>query len=340
MTERLAGDEDLYSALEVNLLGQRPYLTRVQVAERGGVSMERAHELWRSLGFPPTTDDEIAFVDTDVEALQTLQLLVDSGLLDEQKEIALSRSMGRSFARLAEWEVAEIADNVLSELGDVDPALVDAVADQALPAMEQLQNYVWRRHLASAAGRLLLRVENEETVGLTVGFADVVGWTRRTRSMTTEELAAMVERFEQVATTTVADAGGRIIKTIGDEVLFVADDPAAAARIALTLAEMHGLDEEFPKVRVGLGHGEVLSRFGDVFGEPVNIASRLTSLARPGRVLCDRGLADVLRDSEEFRVRWWRIVPVKGYSRLEAWAVKRPKAPREHGLIESLRSQV
>ncbi len=91
------------------------------------------------------------------------------------------------------------------------------------------------------------------------------------------------------------DHGGRIIKTIGDEILYVADDPAAAAEIALLLTERgEDPDDPFPSVRAALAYGEVVSRLGDVFGPVVNIASRLTSLARPGTVLVDHHAYEVL----------------------------------------------
>lgn len=263
-------------------------------------------------------------MDADVEALRALETLLRLGMIDQRAEIAIARTVGRTFARLAEWEVAELADTVLKDAPEIDLELLRAVADDLLPVMEQLHSHIWRRHLASAAGRLLVRGSADESVALTVGFVDVVGYTRRTRSMTTDELDQMVEVFEASTTAAVVEGGGRVIKTIGDEVLFVCDQPDAAARVALALAERHDADELFPQVRVGLGHGEVLERYGDVFGEPVNMAARLTSLARPGRVLINRPLADVV-DREQFRVRRWRVVPVKGYTRLEAWSLRRPR---------------
>jgi adenylate cyclase len=164
---------------------------------------------------------------------------------------------------------------------------------------------------------------------MAVGFADIVGFTRQSRRMSGDELAALVELFESTVSTSIAGHGGRVIKTIGDEVLYAADDVATAARIALELAEGHELNEEFPDVRVGVAYGDVLSRMGDVFGEVVNIASRLTSLAKPGRVLLNREMADLLREDDEFRVRRSRTTAVKGYARLETWTLKRPKPPLE-----------
>ena len=95
------------------------------------------------------------------------------------------------------------------------------------------------------------------------------------------------------------------------------------ARIALDLVEVP--DHDFPELRVGVAYGEVLSKLGDVFGPTVNIASRLTSLTRPGRILVDRGMNEALEDDEEFRVRRSRNKAVRGYSRLETYTLKRPR---------------
>ncbi len=122
------------------------------------------------------------------------------------------------------------------------------------------------------------------------------------------------------------ETGGRIIKTIGDEVLFATEDPATAVEVALTATE-RGADpaDPFPAVRAGVAYGEVVSRLGDVLGPTVNIASRLTSLARPGTVLVDRGAHDALAPhDDDWTLRRVPKASVKGYSRLEAWAARRP----------------
>ncbi len=198
----------VYESIEAALLGQRPHLTRPEVLERTGVGLDRAHALWQSLGFPaPSSDDEVLFTDDDVAALKTLTALVDDGLVDPRTEYALTRSMGRSFARLAEWEITEVAMFALTTGGeDLDDAAVEALLAGALPAVEQLQNYIWRRHLASAIGRLLTTSRAENAVPMAVGFADIVGFTRRSRGLSTDELAAMVETFEATATAVVSAA--------------------------------------------------------------------------------------------------------------------------------------
>ncbi|WP_328589137.1 adenylate/guanylate cyclase domain-containing protein [Actinomadura logoneensis] len=110
-------------------------------------------------------------------------------------------------------------------------------------------------------------------------------------------LAEFVERFESFTAETVAELGGRIVKTLGDEAFFVAPDPRAVAEIGLRLAERHTADPDFPVVRVGLAYGEVVLRLGDVFGTPVNLAARLTAAAHRGTILIDTSLASGLADA-------------------------------------------
>ena len=334
--------DPIFEAIEFGILGQDRHLTRIDVERESGQTFERIDALWRALGFTTVDSDAKLFTDSDVEAIELLTQLVEVGFVHPGAEIALARSMGRSFARLAEWEVGVMANLVLagqSEETELDPAAIKEVIARTMPVVEQLQDYVWRRHLAAAAGRLLLNPQGSEAgATMAVGFADIVGFTRQSRELDPDQLASLVETFEQTVTLIISEHGGRVIKTIGDEVLYAVDDPLAAGRISLALASGHLEDEDFPEVRVGAAYGAVLSRLGDVFGEVVNIAARLTSVARPGKVLIDRGLAAHLEEHpEEFRVRRARTASVKGYSRLELYALREPKAPGdERGLPEPL----
>ena len=336
---------DLSNALEVVerfLLGAEPGLTRGQVAERAGVPLEIAEQLWRLLGFPNQTDDALAFTEADVEALRLTHDLVELGILGADSQAALVRTWGRSYARLAEWQTSLLA-GVAVEGPDPESRLTDLAAS-VLPRVETLQAYIWRRHLASATSRLLAGASRSAAETLqAVGFVDIVGYTSRSKTLAEGELVDWIEQFEDAATGIGVDHGGRIIKTIGDEVLFVADDAVTAAEIALVMTA-RGADEDdpFPSVRAGVAHGPVVSRLGDVFGATVNIASRLTSVARPGSVLVDRGAnvaltghaADDTLDDDgvpdadagesAYRFRRMRRTSVKGYSRLQAWVVRRP----------------
>ena len=317
----------LYEQLEQAILGQRRTLNRLQVAEQAGVSLERATALWRALGFPGTdSDDDVLFTEADTEALRMVDGLVQSGFIDPAVELTLVRSMGRSFARLAEWEISELASAAMSGSMLTDQARLEGLIDSLIPVVEDIQKYVWRRHIANAAGRMLLFPAGDDGVPMAVGFADIVGFTRRSRGMSTSELSHLVEVFESTAASLTVQHRGRMIKTIGDEVLFVADSAPEIARLALDLAEAHRSDPDFPEVRVGLAYGEVMTRLGDIYGPVVNVASRLTSLARPGRILVDRGMnAELGQLDEEFRVKRSRTATVRGYNRLETYALKRAR---------------
>lgn len=320
---------EVADAMEAFLLGQAPSLTRVEVAERAGVPLDLAVTLWHQLGFPHHSDDDVAFAESDVEALRLSADLVRIGILSPESQAALVRTWGRSYARLAEWQTTLLAG--LAVEGD-DPAAdtITQLAADVLPRVEALQSYVWRRHLASATQHLLEdagTLTSSESV-LSVCFIDIVGYTTQSRSLDGPELVQWVDAFEQDTTTLVVDHGGQVIKTIGHEVLFTIADPAAAVAIAMALTE-RGADEEdpFPAVRAGIAHGAVVRRLGDVFGSTVNAASRLTSAARPGSVLVDAGIHDALAtddgdDEPEWRWRRLRRVSAKGFKNLEAWRVR------------------
>lgn len=316
--------QQIVEVLERHLLGSTPTLTGQQVADAVGISRETARLRWRSLGFTEVEDDMVAFTEADLEALRLTQRMHELGMIPAEDEAALIRTLGRSFARLAEWQLGLLGETI-------DPTVLDAedlgaVIDEVVPVIEQVQSYIWRRHILSAASRALLAPPAEDADGTSaaIGFADIVGYTRQTRSLSQEELAALVEGFEARALAIITAHHGRIIKTIGDEILFAADTAHDAAHIGLELVEGQLADEDFPQLRVGIAWGPVLNRLGDVFGPTVNLASRLTSVARPGRVLIDKELAESIEDDEDFKLRRMRRVSVKGYRRLEPWVLRRP----------------
>jgi adenylate cyclase len=197
---------------------------------------------------------------------------------------------------------------------------------QVTPLLEQLQSYTWRRQLAAYVARMAAQGTDQIASGpapLAVGFADMSGFTALTRKTTEADLRSILDAFESLATDIVGQHGGRIVKTIGDEVLFEASDPGAAAEIALELVDAAEADPDLPELRAGLAYGEVVSRLGDVYGSTVNIASRLTSIARPGWVLVDREMHEALAEDERFRLRPRRPESVRGFHHLYSWRLRR-----------------
>ena len=321
--------DDVPAALERELLGGDRRYTRVEVAERAGVPVEQARILWRALGFADVGDDNVAFTDQDVEALRAVDGLVRRGVIDASTQLAMTRAMGQSLARLADWHVSAIT-TALDVEGPAEADDAAAVARELVPVVEGLIGYVWRRHLAATASRALADDRTSPSTSLVVGFADLVGFTSLTRDADETELAGVVETFEGLASDVIAEHGGRVVKTLGDEVMFTADDPGQGAVIALDLADRVEAADGLPDVRIGLACGPVLARLGDVYGEPVNIASRLTSIARPASILVDRELAGELEEDPRFRMRRVPPRPVRGYALLHASRLRRAE-PDEAG---------
>lgn len=288
-----------------------------------------ADTLWRLLGFPTLPDDAVAFTPADAQALEATKKLMRLGVLNDERQAALVRTWGRSFARLAEWQVALLSDVALERGGDAEGAIdeLTTLAGEVLPLVEELQTYIWKRHLHASASRLLAMAEpGAPSSTMAVCFVDIVGYTSRSKELDETELVAWVEQFEDRCAAVVGEHGGRIIKTLGDAVLYVCDDPVAAAEIALTLTGLSSHEGEmFPSVRAGLAYGEVVPRLGDVFGPTVNIASRLTSIARPDSVLVDDGAAEAL--SGGYSLQRLRRTAVKGYSRLQPWRLRPVERP-------------
>jgi adenylate cyclase len=314
-------------ALERLLLdGPRRY-TRLQVAELSGMAPERTQRLWRALGFPDAADDDPAFTDADVEALGVLSTLIDSGFVEPGNEASIARAMGQALSRLADWQTDMLADALTRPGPDgqrhtIGPDEVVEVARALLPRMREIQHYVWRRHLAANADRLLAASGPGDRRELGVGFADLVGYTSRSRGMGGRELGAMIEDFESIAAEVIAQHSGRVVKTVGDGVLFTAASAVDAVEIGLDLPDAWK-NEERPPLRVGAAYGAVLTRLGDVYSPVVNLASRLTSLARPNSLLVDQELAERVRGVPGYRVRPLHRVSVRGYDHLQPWLVRR-----------------
>jgi adenylate cyclase len=314
------------------LLGGERFLRRGDVAERAGVGLEQTARLWSALGFPRVPDDVAAFAQTDLDALGLVEELLGDEALDEAEALAIARTLGQSMARLAEWQ-ANLLRRTIADRGSLDDP--DAVVDSVrtlVPLLEKLQAYTWRRHLTVTAGRMMSAIAEAEAdddgdgraTSTTVGFADLVGFTALSRAVDADELRSLLERFESVSTDVVSRHGGRIVKTLGDEVLFVCPDIEEALEIAFELHRDVPDDDGRLTLRIGLAYGEVLPRYGDVYGPVVNIASRLTSHARPGTTLLDDQLTDAVREKElDVELRTVPPLSVRGYKHLKPHVVRR-----------------
>ncbi|WP_336706328.1 adenylate/guanylate cyclase domain-containing protein [Oerskovia sp. USHLN155] len=300
--------------LDEALLGGPRALTVEGLAERAGLTERQVRSYWQALGLPITEQQEQMFTEDDAVALEEIYSVAEREKFDDRSLTTLIRSMGHTTERLVLWQVEALVEHMTKrfDLDDTSARLLvlDRLPDLA-PVLETQLRHAWRRQLAAVAARFTVEFSEARAGDVTdsqalplpraVGFADIVSFTKRTAGLGSSELAEFVQLFETRARDIITAAGGRVVKTIGDAVLYVADDVATGARVALGLAEegeRAGEGMEVPPVRVSLVWGRVLSRFGDVFGPSVNLASRLTEIAEPTTVLLDRETAALLsRDS-------------------------------------------
>ena len=308
--------------LEIALLGAPATLTREEVVELSGVPLEEARAIWAALGFPEVPGGEVAFTERDAAALQTAIAISRSGLVEPDTLLVLARSMGQGLARLAEAQVEVLRGQAAGLSADEALGASVSAAQEVLPGLEQLMVLVWRRQLLAATERSLATLGGGHPT-LTVAFVDLVGFTQTSRETDAGQLKRLLERFERETSLRVTAAGGRVIKMLGDEVLFVTADARAAAEVALATVELHERDETLPQVRAGVPLGPVLARLGDVFGEPVNLASRLTTEARPGTVLVDLHAAEALRGDPAYDLVRLQQRAVRGYRALRPHVLRR-----------------
>ena len=309
--------------LEEALLGAPCTLTRDEVTAAAGVDDAEAEAIWAAMGFAQVPPGETAFTDLDVVALRTAVALRDSGIVDTDTLLVLARTMGQGLARLAEAQVGVFRGRAEDLTPEQAHEAAAAAAEEVLPGLERLMVHVWRRQFAAATERSFASLLGGGHPVLAVGFVDLVGFTQTSRESDAHDLAVLLERFERETSLRVTAYGGRVIKMLGDEVLFVTDDIVAAAEVALETVAAHATDQSLPEVRAGLAFGPVLDRLGDVFGEPVNLASRLTAEARPGSVLVDRHAAAALAEDASYQLVPLKQRSVRGYRALRPHVLRR-----------------
>lgn len=329
---------DTVASLERRLIGGQREFRRREVASEAGVSLHSARKLWRAIGFPELSDDEVFFTQADKEALGTMVGMVREGKLTEETAISLMRSVGQMTDRMVVWQIEALVEDMIANQNMSDRQArrqLFSLLPEIIPAIEDLLLYSWRRQLNSAVHRMALRVEtgvaayqqdSGESDGGTplplaraVGFADLVSYTSLSRRMNERTLAQLVQRFEAKCAEIISVGGGRLVKTIGDEVLYVAETPQAGAQIALSLSRELAKDEMFPQTRGAVVWGRLLSRLGDIYGPTVNMAARLTSLAEPGSVLTDAITANTLRNDARFVLTAQEITAVRGFGDIQPY---------------------
>lgn len=318
------------SELAAWLLDGEPVYSVAEAAEALQLSSDLIDRLWRGLGFATPPRDGAVFTEYDLHALERASSSTANGLLDDDTLVRLTRAIGQTMTRLAEWEVSIVVDRldtILAERGsgaDRD-AIGQEITDTIGTSWEDLRGYAWRRHLAAAVERSIATASVEAEVDQapsTVGFADLVSFSELSNKLSDGHIGDLVEIFETRAGDVVQSLAGRVVKTLGDSVLFDCDDPVVGVDIAAGIIEVIGRDQRLPDVRIGVATGPVLHRFGDVFGPPVNYAARLTTIARRNRIITDRVTAEAL-PKNRYETRTLSARTIRGFGLREPIAVRR-----------------
>lgn len=332
---------DLAHSLDEALLGGTAIYDVAQLEEATGVSQERIRQFWQALGLPLSDGDAAIFTAEDADMVRNFYEFADAKDLDDRTIKTLVRSVGHTTERLALWQAEALVEHMLfaHKLDDASARLqVLASLSDLAPLFEQQLLHSWRRQTAALAGRWSVEFSGVRTVDETgqgllplpraVGFADIVSFTSQTAKMRSSELSDFVSEFETAARDVITQAGGRVVKTIGDAVLYIADDVYTGAKVALGLSNAGREDQEnLPQVRVSLVWGRVLSRFGDVFGSSVNLAARLSDQAEPGSVLLDPATAALLAGDHRFALTAQSEREIHGLGRIAPVRLQRAYTP-------------
>jgi len=292
--------------VEQALAGDGPRLTQDEVAEQSGVPLEFLEKNWRALGMPEPEEDERIFTERDVQAATRVKELCDIGI-PEHEMLQVSHVIGMTMSQLAASN-RELGVRVFAEEGDSELEIgkrFAAIAEGVGPLLGSILEYALQLHMREqirhdAFASSEISAEVEAGTEIAVAFADLVGFTKLGERLDPAELGDLTQQLSSMAAN-VAGGPVRLVKLIGDAVMLTSPDPRCLLDAALALvAASERAGEGFPLLRAGVAHGRVVGRGGDFYGRPVNLASRITAMARPGSVVCD----EAMRERVEGSFRW------------------------------------
>jgi adenylate cyclase len=278
--------------------------TSVDVADRTGLELDFLVRLWRALGLAERPEDEVAFTEADLEAARTVGQFRTAGLAEEPL-VLIGQVLGQGMVRLSET-LREIVGEALLEAGDSETTLGVRYAEAAenlVPLLNPLLGYVLGVHLREQVKTDVVlqaelssgRVEGARPIA--VCFADLVGFTKLGERVPPGELSAAGRQLTAIAVE-AARPPVRLVKMIGDAAMLVSPDSGSLLSAALELVERSGAsDDSIPPLRVGVASGDAISHCGDWLGAPVNLASRVTDVARPGSVLATSAVRKAVGDT-------------------------------------------
>jgi adenylate cyclase len=310
---RRAVSEDRLALLPVErVLAADSHYTAREIAETTGMDVEDLQAQWQAAGLARADPDEPAFSEQDLESAKVVKQFMDAGVpADTLREFA--RVLGNAMSRVAQAGNALVADSTLQAGRANEYELAIGFAEAArefLPRLAPLLHRSLELHTREQLRQVVVgraELDGDRAPGvrtISVGFADLVGYTRLGEELEPEQLGTLARRLANL-TAEVSEAPVRLIKTIGDAVMLVSQEPEPLVDALLELIERaESDDEELPPLKAGIAIGDALNRNGDWYGRPVNLAARITSIARPGSALASAELKAALGDDAEERFRF------------------------------------
>lgn len=284
------------------------YVSTREISETHGIDLGLLQRVQRAIGLVRVDDpDAVVHMRADGEAAAFSQRFVELGL-DPEQVVLVVRVLAEGLSRAAEVMRYTALSAIMRpgaselEIAKASKALVSEIAPMLGPMIEHMLFMQLRHMMETEAINAAERAAGEPLPGarqITVAFADLVGFTRIGEAVSPEELGHLANRLAILARDMTVPPV-RFIKTIGDAVMFVCPDPLPLLDVIVKLVEAVDTDNDFPRLRAGVASGMAVSRAGDWFGSPVNVASRVTNVARPGTVLVADSVWDVIGDSGEF----------------------------------------
>jgi adenylate cyclase len=285
------------------IVGSERY-TATEVAELSGVELDFLMAARRAMGLPIPEPDDAVYTEAELESAARTLVAREAGISDEEI-LELLRVLGRGLSQAAE-SLRLLPLKLVLEPGLSERVLACRYGEAAArlyPMVDPLISNVLALHLRhTAQSEVISTLERggghvPGSREVAVCFADLVGFTRLGEEVPPDELGRLAVRLEALATE-AAESPVRLVKTIGDAAMLAAPEPEPLLAAALNLIDAADAEgEDFPQLRAGAALGLALPRAGDWFGRPVNLASRITSIARPGSVLADREVRESAGDA-------------------------------------------
>lgn len=303
LKQAIAEDRLALLPVERVLEGEGERYTIDEVAERSGAPGDLFLRQRQALGLPLPPEGEATFTDEDIEGARRLKAFLDAGL-PEEGILRSARVIGMAMAQIAAAN-RELVGAALMQPGDTERDLglrYARAARELAPMLAPVLRDVLNLHLREQVRRDVIGHANlatgefPGTNEVTICFADLVGFTKLGESLSVGELGGVAGRLGELAGE-VANPPVRLVKLIGDAAMLVSTEPGALGEAALSLVDAADSEgEDFPQLRVGVAHGPAIARGGDFYGPPVNLASRITAVARPGSVVASKGAKEAMGD--------------------------------------------